>query len=405
MTADLILSGGILHGHGDVPLDIAIKDGRIAEIASEIRADTRGIALDGALVTAGLVETHIHLDKSCLSVPGAGTLTEAIAQVSALKPAMTVEDITERATRTLHTCITQGTTRMRTHVEVDPAIGLRGYQAIRDLAAAHAHLIDVEICTFPQEGLFNRPGTEALLIETLESGAKVLGGCPYADTDPEGHVRRLFEIARDHDVDLDFHLDFDLDPGNAALPLVCRLTTEHGMEGRVTAGHVTKLSALPPDALAKMAGLMAESGVAATILPATDLFLTGRDHSHLCPRGVAPAHHLAVHGVACCLSTNNMLNPFTPYGDGSLVRIANLYANVHHLGDPQALADCLDMITRTSAKILRLPDYGLVPGNPADLVVLDACSPQDAIARIAPPLMAFKSGRQSFERPRPKLHL
>lgn len=405
MTADLILTGGILHGHGAAPLDIAIRDGRIAQIAPGIASGARTVALDGALVTGGLIETHIHLDKSCLSVPGAATLSDAIAQVSALKPAMTVEDITARATRTLHACIAQGTTRMRTHVEVDPAIGLRGFHAVQALASAHAHLIDIEICTFPQEGLFNRPGTEELLIRTLEAGAPVLGGCPYADTDPEGHIRRLFDIARRFDVDLDFHLDFDLDPGNATLPLVCRLTDEHGMAGRVTAGHVTKLAALPPETLAAMADLMAQSGVAATILPATDLFLTGRDHSHLAPRGVAPAHSLRRHGVTCCLSTNNVLNPFTPYGDGSLVRIANLYANVHHLGDPAALDDCLDMITHSSARIMRLTDYGLAVGNPADLVVLDATSAPDAVARIAQPLMGFKAGRPTFTRPRANLNL
>ena len=99
---------------------------------------------------------------------------------------------------------------------------------------------------------------------------------------------------------------------------------------------------------------LADAGVAVTVLPATDLFLTGRDHDHNVPRGVTPAHRLLAHGVTCSLATNNVLNPFTPFGDCSLIRIANLYANVAQLGDAPTLAACLDMVTRGPAKLMNL---------------------------------------------------
>src|SRR4029077_13846251 len=110
--------------------------------------------------------------------------------------------------------------------------------------------------------------------------------------------------------------------------------------GRVAVGHVTKLSALPPDRFAIMARRLADAGVAVTVLPATDLFLMGRDHDHSIPRGVTPAHKLVEHGVTCSLSTNNVLNPFTPFGDCSLVRMANLYANVAQAGALRDLTTC-----------------------------------------------------------------
>ncbi len=122
------------------------------------------------------------------------------------------------------------------------------------------------------------------------------------------------------------------------------------------------------------------------------------DASHLAPRGVAPAHRLLEWGVTCSLSTNNVLNPFTPFGDCSLVRMANLYANVAHAGQPTELAACLDMVTRLPAKLMNLTDYGIAFGNPADIVALDCLSPEAAVAELAQPLLGMKSGRITFSR-------
>lgn len=101
---------------------------------------------------------------------------------------------------------------------------------------------------------------------------------------------------------------------------------------------------MPPAQLEALARRLSDAGVAVTVLPATDLFLMGRGHDHNVPRGVAPAHRLVKHGVTCSLATNNVLNPFTPFGDCSLVRMANLYANIAQVGTPSDMSACLDMV-------------------------------------------------------------
>src|SRR4029077_18673661 len=136
-------------------------------------------------------------------------------------------------------------------------------------------------------------------------------------------------------------------------------TEKHRRGGRVAVGHVTKLSAVDPEALATIARRLADTGVAVAVLPATDLFLMGRQHSHNVPRGVAPAHRLVGHGVTCSLATNNVLNPFTPFGDCSLMRMANLYANVAQIGRPVELQACLDMVTTLPARLMNATDYGI----------------------------------------------
>ncbi len=400
---DTILRNGRIAGREHETVDIGVRDGRIAAIAPALEAaasdGARHIALDGRLLIAGFVETHIHLDKSCISDRCAcrtGTLKEAIETVAAAKLAFTEEDIYARARRTLEKSIVQGTTRMRSHVEVDPRIGLKGFHAISRLKRDYAWAVDVEICVFPQEGLNNDPGTFELLVEACEGGADLIGGCPYTDSDPHLQIARIFELAKRFDFDIDFHLDFDLDPSWMHLDEVCRRTKDHGWGSRVAIGHVTKLSALDPEALQRVGAKLGDAGVAVTVLPATDLFLMGRGAAHSVPRGVAPAHRLRAQGVVCSLATNNVLNPFTPFGDCSLLRIANLYANVAQTGRPEELEACFDMVTSLPARLMNLKDYGIVVGNPADIVVLDCTDPVSAVAELAQPVLGMKRGRVSF---------
>lgn len=400
MSSDVILRHARLETGGE-NVNIVIRDGMVSAIAPGIDGAGAQIDVAGALVLPGFVETHIHLDKSCIIERcdlREGTLSEAITETARLKRAFTEEDITARARSTLEKAILAGTMAMRTHVDVDPRIGLKGFHALQRLAKAYAWAIDVDICVFPQEGLINDPGCEELLITACREGADLIGGCPYADTHPVEHIARIFKIARDFDIDIDFHLDFDLDASTMHILEVCRQTRAQSYAGRVTVGHVTKLSALPTDQLIDIARILADSGVAVTVLPSTDLFLMGRGIDHNVPRGVTRVDVLRRHGVVCSLATNNVLNAFTPFGDCSLCRMANLYANIAQLARREDLADCMAMITTDAAQIMHIANYGIAVGNPADLLVMPVKDSASAIAEIALPRFGLKRGRRSFYR-------
>ncbi len=389
------------------PVDIGIAGGRIAAIVPGLAAAAESFDAGGRLACAGLVETHIHLDKSRIIErcgPEEGRDVAAVKRIRPLKPRFTVEDVRARAEKTLQRAILNGTTRMRTHVEVDPGVGMRGFEGVQSLVADYRWAIDLEICVFPQEGLTNYPGTDALLVEGLRRGAKVIGAAPRYDTDHPGQITRIFELAREFDVDIDMHLDFGNTPEEPDIPLVLELTEKHRRGGRVAVGHMTKLSTMPPAEVARLGKRLADAGIAVTVLPATDLFLMGRDQEHDIRRGVADANLLLEHGVNCSISSNNVLNPATPYGDCSLVRMANLHANVLQVSTPERLRQCFHMISARSARLLNHADYGLVPGNPADVVVIDAETPEQAIAEIRHPVAVFKRGRRTVSWPLPELH-
>ncbi len=399
---DLIVRGAQLAERaGGQLVDIGVSGGRIVAIEPRLMADAEVFDAAGRLTCGGLIETHIHLDKSrlldiCPAEPG--RLISPVHYVAPFKPQITEEDVRRRAEQTLRECLIHGTTHIRTHVEVDPGIGLRGFEAVAALAKDYKWAVDMQLCVFPQEGLTNYPGTDELLVQALQRGAQVIGAAPRYDTDHGGQLRRIFELARGFDVDIDMHLDFGNTPDDLDVLLVCELTEQFGLGGRVTAGHMTKLSVMPPADMAQVARRLANAGVFVTVLPATDLYLMGRDQDHGVRRGVADANFLIEHGVNCSISSNNVLNPATPYGDCSLIRMANLQANLLQVSQPGQLRECFSMLTERSARILNLRDYGIKVGNPADIVVIDSTSPERAIAEIRHPVAAFKHGRRTVTR-------
>ncbi|WP_431303468.1 amidohydrolase family protein [Sediminicoccus sp. BL-A-41-H5] len=408
MEFDLLLRRARL-ADAETLTDIGVTGGIITAIAPDL-GSAAGEVVDagGCLVAPGFIETHIHLDKSgiidrCGCAPGRNP-HRAMERVSAVKHTFTVEDVNARARATIEKAISHGTMTMRTHAEVDPLVGLRGFQGVKALVDAYKWAIDLEICVMPQEGLLDSPGTEELMVEALKSGATVIGAAPNYDRDRAGQIRRVFELAQEFDVDVDMHLDSGFDPNDLDLRLVCEITDRIGWGGRVAFGHGTKIASATPEHQDRIGRMMADSGVALAVLPATDLFLMGRDQDHNIRRGVVDAHRLMAQGALCNLSTNNVQNPFTPFGDAQLIRMANLYANVVQRGDADELRKTWDMFTANSAKVLRLEKYGIAVGNPADLVVVDAPDPVAALRGISPMLMGFKRGRRSFSRARAELH-
>jgi len=411
MALDLIVRNvRLADAEPDQPAtDIGVKNGRIAALTPHFQGNAvEEVDGQGRLVCSGFVETHIHLDKSCIlgrcTCEAARFPHFAMERVSAVKHSFTVEDVIERAAGTIEKCISHGCTRMRTHVEVDPKVGLRGFEGVKALIDRYAWAIDLEICVMPQEGLTNNPGTDELMVASLKNGAAVVGAAPNYDTNRAAQIRRVFEMAREFDADIDMHLDSGSLANELDTLLVCDLTEKHGWGGRVAIGHVTKLASMPQPAMEQVARRMADAGVALTVLTATDLYLGGRHTDHNVPRAVVDANRLAQLGVVCSVASNNILNPFTPFGDGQLLRQANMQAIVTQRGSDAEVRAVWDMTTSAAARLMRHSDYGIALGGPADLVILDARDAVMALRTVAPVLATFKRGRRIVTREPVRLH-
>jgi cytosine/creatinine deaminase len=398
-TVDLLLRGARLLDR-DGLVDIAIVGERIAAADIVERTGRETIDLGGRLVTPGLVESHIHLDKALLDdrvLSVAGTLEEAIRLTGEAKRAFTIDDIRSRARQVLDLAVRAGTTAMRSHVEVDPIVGLTGLEAMLPLREEYAPALDLQLCAFAQEGIVKAPGTEGLLRRALTMGADLIGGCPYNDSDGLEHIRIVFALATAFGVDVDFHADFADEPDHLHVREIAAQTVRAGWQGRVAVGHLSELGAVPVFRQDEIIAEIASAGVGVICLPATDLYLMGRRDDYNVRRGLTPVRRLLAAGVPVALASNNIRNPFTPVGTADLSHMAFVASVAAHMGTPADLRALLAAITLHPARLLRLPDYGLAPGCLADLVVWDCARPEDAVATLAPRTLVLKRGRVTIE--------
>lgn len=401
-TVDLLLRGGRLPDREGLA-DVAIAGGRIAAVGPADRPARETIDLGGRLVTPGLVEAHIHLDKALLAdrvAPTAGTLEEAIRLTAEAKRRFTVEDIRARARRVLDLAVRSGTTAMRTHVEVDPLLGLAGMEAVLPLRDEYRSALDLQVCAFAQEGILQAPPTETLLRQALEMGADLVGGCPYNDTDGAEQIRIVFHLATAFGVDVDFHADFSDEPEHLHIRQIAAETVRAGWQGRVTVGHLTELAALPTTEQDEIVAQIVAAGIGVICLPATDLYLMGRRDARNVRRGLTPIRRLLAAGVPVALASNNIRNPFTPVGTADLAHMAFLAAVAAHMGTGAQMHQLLDALTIHPARMLRLPDYGLAPGCRADLVVWECERVEEVVAALPARWRVVKAGRVTVERQR-----
>ncbi len=391
---DLVLRGGLVAGRRQ---DVAIRDGLIHRIGAGLPASgVETLDVTDKLVVPGFVESHIHPDKAFIADRTEGLSAggpSAQTLVAELKKAFTVDDVYRRARRVLELAVRHGCTAMRAHVEVDAYVELRGVEALRRLQAELAGVLDLQLIAFAQEGIFNDGVTQDLLGEALKAGLAVLGGCPYMDRDQRRHIDWFFETATAFGVPLDFHADSADDPAMLTSDYIAEQTIARGMQGRVTLGHLSTLDALEPDHRARVVASLAEARVHVISLPATELHVKGRGDARRTWRGVTRLAELRAAGVNVAISTNNIVNPFTPYGHPDLLRQALVAAMACHLGNLDQLAWLLDLITTNPARAIGLADYGLAEGRRADLVVLDARDAAQAITEQAEKLLVIKGGR------------
>ena len=392
---DLVVSGACLPGRKG-QWSIGIEQGYITQISSELELDAdEKIAVDGQLIIPGLVDAHFHLDKVLLldRCPSTkGDFQEALEKTLQAKQLFTVEDIQARAGRHIEQAIGWGTTTMRSHVEVDPTIGLTGMDALLTLRDRYRWGITLQLAVFAQEGITPYPEITALLRQAMQMGGDVIGSAPYVDPNPEQNIRTVFDIAEEFNCDVDFHLDFLDDDEPLLVPFVIEETCRRGWNGRVCLGHMTKLAGMEPNKLGAIATQLAEADISVLALPASDLYMMARKDTHNVRRGVAPVHQLSKVGVNVGLATNNVQNLFTPFGDGDVLKICTLIAQILHLGTGKQHDFCLNMATTYAAKAIGLAEYGLQPGCRADLVILNARTVSEAIGAAPVERTVIKNG-------------
>ena len=399
MTVDLLVRNATLPD-GRTGQDIAIERDRIAAVGAGITAEA-GEVIDaaGQLVSPPFVDAHFHMDATLsLGLPRlnqSGTLLEGIALWGELKPLLTQEALVERALRYCDLAVARGLLAIRSHVDVsDPR--LLTVEALLDVRERVRPYIDLQLVAFPQDGYLRAAGAAEALARALDRGVDVVGGIPHFErTMAEGaaSVAALCRIAAERGLPVDLHCDETDDPLSRHVETLAAETLRHGLGGRVVASHCTSMHSMDNYYASKLIPLVAEAKVAIVANPLINITLQGRHDTYPKRRGLTRIPELRAAGVAVALGHDCVMDPWYPLGSGDMLDVAHMAIHAVPMTSRDAMRASFDMVTTEAARILGLEDYGLAPGDKADLVLLQAADPIEAIRLRATRLAVVRRGK------------
>lgn len=377
-------------------VDVAIKDGYIVAAGGGVAGSARQMVdAAGRLLIPAFVDAHTHLDRALTaSQEGAGSLAEAIEDFQRRSRKMDKNDFIDRGRRVLKMALRHGTATMRTHITVSEALGLRGVEAVLELKEEFAGRVDLQV--FAMAGELEpapTPPLKELLEEALRLGVDGLGGAPHLAERMQEWVDYIFDLAGRYNVLIDFHVDETDAPSVASLEYIAAKTIQNGFQGRVVAGHCCGLAAVDEDKAIRTIAAVKEAGISVITLPSCDLYLMGRRDKGLVRRGVTRVRELQAAGVNVAYASGNIRDAFRPFGNANMLEEALITAQVLQMGTPLELKNVLKMGTYNAAAAIGLKDYGVKAGDRADLVLLDATSPAEAIIGQAEKVCVIKGGR------------
>ena len=370
--------------------DIAVHAGRIRELRPGIDARARReIDAGGCLATTPFVDSHFHMD-SALSygrprVNRSGTLLEGIALWGELKPQLTVESIKARARTLCRWAIARGTLAIRSHVDVgDPQ--MLAVNALLDIRAEFAPYLDLQLVAFPQDGYLRLPANRDHMVRALDMGVDVVGGIPHFErTMAAGaeSVAALCELAAQRGLRVDMHCDESDDPLSRHIETLAFHAQRLGLQGRVTGSHLTSMHSMDNYYASKLIPLIAEAGVHAVANPLINITLQGRHDTYPKRRGMTRVKELMQAGVNVAFGHDCVMDPWYPLGSHDMLEVAHMGLHVAQMTGTEQMRRLFDAVTVNGAKALGLEGYGLEPGCFADLVVLQAGDPVEAL-RLKP---------------------
>jgi cytosine deaminase len=384
MTEDLLFCNAILENHAS-PVDIAIHAGVVANIGPHLPTQSsRVVDASGMLASPLFIDPHHHLDCAFLSEPPnlSGTLDEAIQINTHLKVNRSDRDIYEKACRALRMALQNGTGWIRSHTDIDSVSKLKLLYPILKARDQFSGQVDVQIVAFPQLGLIADPQSVQLMRSAMIEGADVVGGMPHAELSPEDsarHIEILFQLAEEFDADIDMHADETDDPRSRTLELLADATLRHAYQGRVTAGHCCALAAYPDDYAKRVIEKVAIARINIITNPLVNLYLQGRQDKQPVRRGLTRVKQLLEAGVNVACGSDDISNLFFPFGRMDMLEVAMVTSVASHLTRPEGIQTAFDMPRWRAAKSLNIKDYGIMVGEPANIVFLAAENAREAL--------------------------
>jgi len=323
-----------------------------------------------------------------------GTLLEGISLWGELKPELSVASIKQRALEMCRWSIAQGTLFIRSHVDIcdDRLLAVDALLEVREEMKPY---IDLQLVAFPQDGFFRYANSQQNLLRALDKGVDVVGGIPHFERtmdDGAKSIRALCEIAEHRGLRVDMHCDESDDPLSRHIETLSYETKRLGLQGRVTGSHLTSMHSMDNYYVSKLLPLMRESSIHVIANPLINITLQGRHDSYPKRRGMTRVPELLDAGINVAFGHDCVMDPWYSMGTHDMLEVANMGLHVGQMTSLKGMRSAFDAITYNAAKVLGLEGYGVEPGCRADLVILQAASPIEAIQLKANRLFVMKNG-------------
>ena len=402
---DLLIHNATLPD-GRTGMSVAVQDGVIAQVAPGLLAPAHSlIDAQGQLLSPPFVDAHFHMDATLSyglpRVNQSGTLLEGIALWGELKPDLTQEALVERAMAYCDWAVAKGLLAIRSHVDVcDPR--LLAVEALLEVKRRVAPYLDLQLVAFPQDGALRDPQAMDKLQRALAMGVDVVGGIPHFErtmSDGALSVKLLCELAAAQGKLVDMHCDESDDPMSRHIETLAFETQRLGLQGRVTGSHCTSMHSMDNYYVSKLLPLIAEAGVSIIANPLINITLQGRSDSYPKRRGMTRVPELLAAGVNVAFGHDCVMDPWYSLGSGDMLEVAHMGLHVAQMTSQRGIRQCFDAVTKNAARILHLDGYGLDVGCHADMVLLQAGDPIEALRLRATRLMVWRRGRLVAQSP------
>jgi cytosine deaminase len=388
-------------------LALRLADGKIAQVLPQAAFDSLPastlpvVDLDGSTVLSAFVDPHVHLDKGDLCAAGLAPerdLFTAITRVRGDYANWSADELTRRMEFALRSAYAHGTRALNSYCDWSIPEGPLAWRVLQDLRTRWAGRIDLTITSLASIAELEEPRRAATVAAAVAEGGGVLGWFLYPGA-PAHLLPRAFDLAQQHGLRLDFHVDEHLDPPQANLGLVARLARERDWGARTVCGHACVLSALEPATREALLNEVADSGLGLVSLPWTNLYLQDNgseaiDGRRRTPsrRGLLPVHEARARGIPLAFASDNHRDPFFPGGDLDPLQTLSLAAMAAQLDEP--VRDWIDTITCQGAALLHLTWDGMLrEGSPADLVIHPGRDSVEVVSRPALGRRVLRSGQ------------
>jgi cytosine/adenosine deaminase-related metal-dependent hydrolase len=364
--------------------DIAFVDGIIVDAAPAGVDEVDGTAL---VAISRLSDSHLHLDKALLGGkwyphrPGSSIADRIDLEITTLAGS-DVEDTYVRAERLLRRALANGSTRIRSHVDISAGLGLTRLEALLRLREAYKDLVDITYVAFPQEGIIRSPGTRELLDAALSMGVEAVGGLDPVSRDGNrtDHLDAVFELAADHGSRIDIHLHEPGEIGAETMREIASRTASYAMRGKVVISHGYCLGMLDAVDLKRTGAALTEAGIT---------LITNVPGHNARP----PVDALIDLGLNVVFASDNVRDSWSPYGKADMLERVALAGYLFGWDTDEKLLGGLERVTIAPSVALGDAVALLRPGDPADFSLVSARSVQEAIVMQPPGRTVYKAGR------------